>query len=411
MLRFKLCTLLLIFISSTFAFAQVNNNENNNSNTKRKSQITPLPALSYSPETGFTFGILGDYYFDLADGNTAVSLSKLRLISVYSTNNNILFEPRWELYFKDDDYRIIGRTLIRRYLDRNYGLGNDSNLELINFAEKKDVWESDTTNYYKFQTKQWFLESAFLKKVADNLYVGPQIETEIVWGLKNDSLQILNQHQPTINEIDESRLTGWRAGLGINVSYDSRDRPNYPKTGTYAQLSTFEFMSATENTVVSETDLSDLLFTSIKLDARQYFNTFQDQVFAIRAVLNNRFGLGTESIMYRGLSRFGGNDWVRGYFQGTYQDLNAATFEAEYRVPLFWRLGATAFANAGQTYGQHSDFSFDAFHLSVGGGLRVNINKSETTNIRIDYGLALDKTSAFGGKAQGGLYFSLGEAF
>jgi len=392
-------------------FGQQTEADANLKDGKRKSQITPLPALSYSPETGFTIGILGDYYFDLAEGNSAVSMSRFRLISVYSTNKNILFEPRWQLYFKDDDFRIIGRTLIRRYLDRNYGLGNDSNLEVINFAEKNEVWESDTTNFYRFQTRQWFFESAFLKKVANNLYVGPQIETEVVWGLKNDSLQVLENNPSTSAEINASRLTGWRAGIGVNVSYDTRDRQNYPKKGTYIQLSTFEFMSATEFTDVSETAFGDLLFTSIELDARQYFNTFNDQVFAIRGVLNNRFGQKTEEIMYRGLSRFGGNDFVRGYFQGTYQDLNLVTFEAEYRAPLFWRIGATVFGNAGQVYGQHSDFAFDAFHYSVGGGLRVNINKTETTNIRVDYAFALDKNSGFGGKPQTGLYFFLGEAF
>jgi len=401
---FKFLSLFVLIFFTNKTFAQ------ETAKTKRKAQITPLPAISYAPETGATIGIIGDYYFDLAKGDSTVSMSKLRLLSTYTTTKQFVFEPSLELYTNNDNYRFQGSFRYRDFNDRNYGLGVHSTIINYKFNKKDEVWKSDTSNYQKFDSQRILFEALALKKIVPNFYAGLQLELDYVFKVQNDSSKIING-LPEYNDND-GKIAGFRNGIGINLTYDTRDRQNYPTTGTYAQCSNHFFTR-----IIG----SDVSYTSIGFDVRQYFNTYNNHVAALRVNTNNLAGGTIEEIPIRGLSRFGGKNQVRGYFFGTYQDRNLMTFQAEYRLPftfledsflpLLGRLGVVAFFSGGQAYGDYSKFSFKKFHAAAGGGLRVNINKNETTNIRIDYGFALDKSSGYNNKAQSGLYFSLGEAF
>jgi len=352
------------------------NAQQTNTTQKRKAQLTPLPALSYAPETGFTMGFIGDYYFDLAKGDSIVSMSKVRLLTTYTTSRQFIFEPAWALYTSNDAYRTNGTILYRNFNDRNYGFGNKPESVLINYAEKDNVWEADTTNFQKFWSKRILIKANFLKKLLPDLYVGPQIELDYVFDVKNDSSTIVQETQ----DFQQTSIKGFRNGIGLNLTYDTRDKPNYPKTGSYVQLSNHFFGKWLG---------SDVSYTALGLDARQYFNTYKDHVFAIRLFSNHRFGGDIHDIPIRGLARFGGRDLVRGYFFGTYQDRHFLTFETEYRLPftfleksflpLLGRLGMVAFFSGG--------------------------------HIRIDYGFGLTPNSKYNNKRQSGLYFFLSEAF
>jgi len=382
--------------------------ENPVNDQNRKSQITPLPAISYSPETGFTFGIIGDYYIDLAEGDSTVSMSRLRLLSTVTSTKQFLFEPSWLLFTKNDDYRFSGSFYYRNYNDRNYGYGNTADAIVVNYKEKDNVWEADTSNFQKFRLKRWFAEAAFLKKIVPDFYVGPQLELDYVFKVANDSSALVQQAE----KINQTNIEGFRSGIGINVTYDTRDKPNYPTEGTYAQLSNLFFTKLLG---------ADVTYTALNFDVRQYIHAFDKHVFAARLFSNHRFGGELNKIPLGGWAGIGGRNLVRGYFEGTYQDRHFLTFDTEYRVPftfleksflpILGRLGAVVFFSGGQTFGDYNNFNFGDFHLSAGGGLRVNINKKETTNIRIDYGFGLSKNSAYNNKRQSGFYFFLSEAF
>lgn len=379
-----------------------------NSSQKRKAQLTPLPALSYSPETGITMGFIGDYYFDLAKGDTTVSRSKVRLLTTYTTSRQFIFEPSWALYTLNDNYRTSGSLLYRNFNDRNYGFGNSAESVIVNYKEKDEIWEADTTNFQKFWSKRIWIKANVLKKIVPNLYVGLQIELDYVFDVENDTSTVVQETK----DFQNITIKGFRSGIGLNLTYDSRNKPNYPITGSYVQLS---------NYFISTWLGSDVTYTALGLDARQYFNIYKDHVLAIRLFSDHRFGGNIQHIPIRGLSRFGGKDLVRGYFFGSYQDRHLLTFAGEYRLPftfleksflpLLGRLGMVAFLSGGQVYGEYNQFQFGDFHLAAGGGLRVNINKNETTNIRIDYGFGLTPNSAYYNKRQSALYFYLSEAF
>jgi hypothetical protein len=57
-----------------------------------------FPAISYSPETKLTLGVIGYAYFDWRGGDVATPLSFLEFLAVYTTTGQILFENRGEFF-------------------------------------------------------------------------------------------------------------------------------------------------------------------------------------------------------------------------------------------------------------------------------------------------------------------------
>ncbi len=93
---------------------------------------------------------------------------------------------------------------------------------------------------------------------------------------------------------------------------------------------------------------------------------------------------------------------MRGYQLGRYRDNHALQFQSEYRVNLFWRIGATVFGGVGNVYPNVGDFRLRDSKYTYGLGLRLNANKNDPANVRIDWGWGEDTK---------GLYITFGEAF
>jgi outer membrane translocation and assembly module TamA len=93
---------------------------------------------------------------------------------------------------------------------------------------------------------------------------------------------------------------------------------------------------------------------------------------------------------------------MRGHYQGRYRDRQMVAAQAEYRVPVWWRLGVVGFAGVGQVARDVDDFHFGALHVSAGGGLRFLVSRSKRVNARGDVAWGEDDF---------GVYVALGEAF
>ena len=93
---------------------------------------------------------------------------------------------------------------------------------------------------------------------------------------------------------------------------------------------------------------------------------------------------------------------MRGYYEGRYRDRQYLAGQAEYRFPLWWRIGGAAFAGMGDVAPDLGSFTFSSLKPSYGLGLRFMINKEEKVNIRLDYAW---------GKETSGFYLEITEAF
>jgi hypothetical protein len=143
---------------------------------------------------------------------------------------------------------------------------------------------------------------------------------------------------------------------------------------------------------------SDHAFTAGTLDLRGYLATGERAVAALQ--LFGMLASGTPPFHMMGM--LGGQNLMRGLYEGRYRDRNLLAGQLEYRRPVWRRLGASVFLAAGGV-APTADALRDARYRVTGGwGLRFLINRDEGINLRLDLGY---------GEGSSGTYIAFGEAF
>jgi outer membrane protein assembly factor BamA len=213
-------------------------------------------------------------------------------------------------------------------------------------------------------------------------------------GVLYEYQRVFNVDYPAGGLFDQQNVPGRYgyhvSGFGLSLTYDTRNNAFSPDKGTMAQLYFDHFAPLFG---------SDYQYTNWVIDIRRFVRIFEQQVLAVQV-----FGsFNTGETPLRSLSYLGGANTMRGYYAGRYRDKNAAVIQAEYRVPLFWRIGAVGFADVGNVGPTLDYINFRHFKYSYGGGLRVALNQKEKLNLRLDYGIAKGSSQGF--------YLQLGEAF
>ena len=408
-----LCLSLILFFSLPHIFAQNTSPQPDTAQTPKDRsfrRIDILPAISYAPETNLTLGVIGVYYMDLYRKHPETKRSNIQFLAVYTLANQLSIRADWEIFTDGNVWRFRGRSFFDIYPDRNYGRGNQAGSLVAEFDEDGQV---DTLNFLNYTSNRFNLAPVFLRKIAPSWYVGIQGDLEYQFHSRTfpDTWLFANADS---NRIIDLPVEGLRSGLGFYTLFDTRDFVLNPLKGFFLEFGTLHFGPWLG---------SDFTFHSIRLDARKYINTFQNQTLALRGVANFRFTPNDNGIPIRALSRVGGRDFIRGYFLGTYQDNHLLAAEAEYRLPFwkesdtapFWkiwkRLGMVVFGGVAQVAPRPGDFRMDQFRTAVGAGLRVLFNRESRVTIRIDYALGLSANSNGPGRRQSGFYFYLAEAF
>lgn len=377
--------------------------------TRLTKRVDVLPAISYSPETKLTLGVIGYYYLDLAREDMATRISNINFLAVVTTAKQIAIETEWDLFTDGNKWRFRGQAFYNKYPDRNYGLGNSANTLI---AEVDNDLNVDTFNYLRFNSDRILFAPAFLRKVKDNIYIGLRTDMEYLFNeeITPREYYFLNEDSSTIQDLP---VAGLRSGAGVQFIFDTRTHVLNPIDGFFVEAT---------STLYTNWLGSDFKFSTHTIDLRKYINPVSNHTLALRMVQNWRFS--EEGIPIRALSRVGGTRFIRGYFKGTYQDYHLTAFELEYRLPFwseenvepnFWkmwkRLGVVVFGSASQVYGKESSFGFSRFHYTAGAGLRILFNRRSRANLRIDYAFGLAPHSNGPGQKQTGLYFRLAEAF
>jgi outer membrane protein assembly factor BamA len=186
---------------------------------------------------------------------------------------------------------------------------------------------------------------------------------------------------------------GSRVGqLQLGALWDDRDDVFASRHGSFVQ--------ATGSNAARPLG-SGYAFRRLVVDGRHFVPLGGSRVLAMQAVTELTGG----NAPFDQVSLVGNSNYLRGYAHGRYRDADLAAVQAEYRAPLWRRLGWAAFAGAGRIASRPSRlFASDARTLpSYGVGLRHTLFASSRSNIRVDY--------ARGGSGQSGLYVALNEAF
>jgi hypothetical protein len=330
--------------------------------------VLVLPIIARSIETGWSFGGAGAATFRIGKRDSLSRTSNAEGVALYTTRHQFVTALNGSIYFPGERFIVNEQLSYSSFPDEFWGLGKrapDSNEES-----------------YKFKQYFIFLHPQCL--IGKNLFLGVVYQYQRVFDI---------DYKPG-GLFDKENVAGRNgyhvSGIGMSLTYDTRNNAFTPDKGMMLQFYFDEFAPILG---------SNYLYTSYVLDLRRFLRIYKDQVLALQILGNFNAG----QVPLRSLAYLGGSSAMRGYYAGRFRDKNAGVLQAEYRAPLFWRLGAVAFADMGNVGPELGDVNLQHFKYSYGGGLRVALNKTEKLNLRLDYGLAKGGSNGF--------YLQLGEAF
>lgn len=368
---------------------------------KHPSTTSILPSAGYSPSFGLAVGVT-------STGGTTFGNPKTTNFSVYnwnayvSTGGLASFELKHNTYTPNNRLNLLGSFQVGRKVAFDYGVGtgvknqSDGNFSLNNipFENNPDVFQMRYT-YFK-------LTERLYRRLFDHVYAGAGFSANWYGGIrngtKNDS--VTRTHNYRYSMINKFRANNYMAnGFLFNIEYDSRDHPNRPYEGLYADVvlrTNQEWLGSSHNAVQLKTEL------------RKYWSLSAKNPEHLLAFWLWGNYLLSGSIPYFELPGTG-SDMAertgRAYTIGRFKGLSFFYSEGEYRFPLLDNklLSGVVFANVETASNQRSSKLFRYWEPGAGVGLRLLFNKYSRSNLCIDYGR--------GNYGSSGIFLGLNEAF
>ena len=321
-----------------------------------------LPYASYSPTTEIAVGLVVGYYRMSRPGRRASSVTAT---FTGTQRRQLIAEAEPELYLADGRWRVEGQLIASDYPNLFYGVGGDTPMA------------AETAYTARYGT----VDLSAQRQVRPQLRAGPRLF------VRTGTVRNVDEGTPLARGRVPGADGGTTLGVGGSALWDARSRRYDPRRGTYAEASLLLHSAAWG---------SDYTFGRLTTDGRGY-RPVGPGVAAVQ--------LYTEAVVgtapFQLLPLLGGSDRMRGFREGRYRDDVYWTAQAEYRVPLFWRFKAAAFASVGAT-GPRVDASLvenAVAAVGVGGWLRLT---DDGVHGRLD--LAYSESGVE-------VYVSLGEAF
>ncbi len=337
-----------------------------NDSTLFRSKFVLSPVLVYKPATSFGFGVGGTWTFRLKDTNYKTRTSNVPISAIYTLKNQILISLSSTVFTNNENYMIKGIVEYIKFPQFYYGIGNDTKKE-----------NEEIIQYQKF-----VFEPLVFRRIVDKFFLGVGLRYRNTWDLSYPKDGLLATEKPI----------GYDGSISLGVEgatvFDSRDNVLNASKGVL-----FDIRHAFYGT-----QLKSIPFQSTKIDLRSYFKLSQrNDVVAMQI-----YGyLSDKRTPFGELAVFGGDQLMRGYYQGRFLDNNMIAGQAEYRFRVYKPIGMVVFGSAGQVYNSKSEINLQNLKLDYGIGLRLKIVKSENLNARFD--IAKGENINF--------YFGIAEAF
>ena len=329
-------------------------------------RIQPLPALGSAPETGLQFGATVLAVWEPAPRLRTRPASLLASV-LRTTRAQTRARIEGEHWSTGNARRLAGSLQWQQFPLPFFGIGDrtpDSAEEIYTPTGTEAVL-----------TAQQRISGPWYASVGAR-YLDQRITA--------DSIGVLRQ----------GLITGSRGGVTAEVSAglqrDTRDNLFAPHAGQWVQLT----YSRSDDGL-----WSDFSYRTVKLDARSYHTLGQSHVIALQLQATGVDG----DAPFDALALVGNGDIMRGYKRGRYRDAWMTAAQAEYRSPVWHRLGGVAFAGAGVSSPTLGEWSGRRLLPTYGAGVRVQIDARQRTGVRVDYGRGLNGAS--------GLYIGFNQAF
>jgi hypothetical protein len=362
--------MLAVWAGGEGLYAQQAASEDADSNTYQSS-ILYLPVFGSTPETGLMLGGVMVPRFKIGDAGPETRSSALFFSGIYTLNQQVMASFAADLIFPDEEWILNSQVYGTYFPDRFWGVGPTTT----------------TDDEVKILFTELNLMQAVLKKVGSHLFAGPAIRLNTVRDITFRSLKGEKMEPPDLRGAVGSNTVG----AGFIVRHDRRNSNITPTKHHYAEIALMANPGALG---------TDHTYVALLADARKYINFGTDgtSVLALQGLVRLTEG----DPAFTELSTMGGENISRGYYMGRYRAQNSAQIQCELRQHLVGRFGFTAFAAGGDVWNRFGNITAERVKFSAGAGLRLNVNKQETTHLRADFGI---------GKNTTGFYLSFGEAF
>lgn len=326
-----------------------------------------LPLVFFTPETSWGFGGAGLYSFRFKGNSPESRPSQIQLGFAYTLRKQILSYLPFQLFLKNDQYKLYGELGYYRYIYEFSGIGNEGTL---------DESELYSVNYPRVRLNA-------LYQARPNLFVGLRY-----W---MDDFQITETEEEGL--LAQGAIPGstssFLSGAGVVLNYDNRDRIFFPTQGVYLETVLFYNGGALG---------SDFNFSKLYLDASYFWNYAKKHIIGVNFYAELTQG----TAPFNQLSLLGGTKRMRGFFEGRFRDKQLLSSQAEYRFPIFGRFGGVIFAASGAVADDFANFQVKHIRFAAGLGLRFVLDQKEHVNLRLDAGFS---------KSSSGYYLTVAEAF
>lgn len=329
---------------------------------QRDIRIAWLPIIFYSSETRLVGGGVASFFLKKEPERRTSSIA---IMGFYTMNRQFSFGLSPEFYWKDGKYKFSSGIGYMLWPTTFYGIGNNTN--------KGDI------EYYTIRL--FNVNLSLQRKIYSSLYVGAK------YHYFHSELTETEEGGVLAGGTVAGSEGGGGSGMGIVAAWDSRDDNIYPESGSYHQFRAIFYGPALGG---------DYRFNSYFIDMRYFQPLFSSHVLAFRGVV----GIITGDPPFQMLNSLG--VYLRGYNRTRFVDKHLGAFQAEYRLPLFWRLGLVGFAGFGQVAHSHENIAFNTLKPSAGIGIRFAMIPDKKINLRFDFARGKDDFS---------FDFSLMEAF
>lgn len=338
--------------------------------TSKKVNKLVLPVVFKTPEMGYALGISGSLTFKTThNSDTTIRTSIIQGIGFITTRKQNIQAIDAAIYFPKENYIFLCQLAHTYFPDKFWGIG------------------PNTTDrpFERYVYEQAYASPHIKKKISKNLFIGALYEYQNVYRI--------NYHSG--GEFDTAHFSGKNpyqvSGLGLSVSYDTRNSAFWPSKGTYvlSQLTNFR------KELLSSYDLYKWI-----TDIRYFKKITKGQIVAMQLYNYETYGA---VVPLKELAAFGGPNNMRGFYQGRFRANNMISFITEYRIHLQGRFSTCIFGGVGDVYNNRSDLSATNLKYSYGAGLRFSMLEKEKLNIRLDYG--------YSNHFNQGIYITFGECF
>jgi outer membrane protein assembly factor BamA len=329
--------------------------------------VAALPLAYYQPET--SFGAVGQVLLvrKASSGSATEDRHDTLAATVTATlRRQYAFGLSGMKFWNQDNDRLKVDVGVQSFPNTFWGLGNDT--------------PSSAADHYTPLSVGG--QPSYSHRVVERIYVG----MNAVVGYYR--LQSFAPDGPVADYVGTHRREGRLVGVGPTLARDSRDDSNYPRAGSLTALTFTAYLPAW---------LSEYRFADLKADQRTFISLPLSSVLALQAFGELVIG---EPIL-DAVPALGGPALLRGFFQGRYRDKVYMVAQAEWRVPLFWRLGAAVFGATGNVFPDLAHVGGANLKAAGGLGLRLNVGSRSPVNIRLDGALA---------SGSAGVYLVIGEA-